>query len=72
MFKDALLLDIIDAVEHDLVVDRGQSGDDLHEQVQLGIGPLIIVRQDLQNIPIQIESVLQIGDFILELKVFIP
>ena len=72
MFKDALLLDIIDAVEHDLVVDRGQSRDDLHEQVQLGIGPLIIVRQDLQNIPIQIESVLQIGDFILELKVFIP
>jgi hypothetical protein len=38
-----LLLDEIHAVDHGLVVDSGETRDDLHEEVQLRVSTFVVV-----------------------------
>ena len=47
LLEYVLLVDEIDVVEHGLVVDRGQSRDDLHEEVEMRVGLLVVVVQYL-------------------------
>lgn len=58
MLEDVLLLDELNAAEHGLIIDGGQSGDDLHEQGMLGIRAMIVAGYDLENISIEIECIL--------------
>lgn len=71
MLEDVLLLDELDAAEHGLVVDGGQSGDDLHEQRVLRVGPVIVPGYDLQDVSIEIKGILEVGDLVLELVVLL-
>lgn len=58
LFEDVLLLDELNAAEHGLIIDGGQSGDDLHEQGMLGICAMIVAGYDLEDISIEVECIL--------------
>ena len=58
LFEDVLLLDELNAAEHGLIIDGGQSGDDLHEQGMLWIRAMIVSGYDLEDISIEVECIL--------------
>lgn len=58
LFEDVFLVNQIDVVEHCLIVDAGQSSDDLHEKVVMRIGLGAIVIEEFQDVSIQIKSIL--------------
>lgn len=69
MFEHVLLLDVVDAVEHGLVVEGSEACDDLHEQVQFRVVFVLVGRQDLQDVSVEVESVLEVRDLILQLEI---
>ena len=71
LLEYVLLVDEIDVVEHGLVVDRGQSCDDLHEEVEMGVGLLVVVVQYLEDVPVQIECVFEVSYLVLQLVVLL-
>ena len=71
LLEYVLLVDEIDVVEHGLVVDRGQSRDDLHEEVEMGVGLLVVVVQYLEDVPVQIECVFEVSYLVLQLVVLL-
>ena len=71
LLEYVLLVDEIDVVEHGLVVDRGQSRDDLHEEVEMGVGLLVVVVQYLEDVPVQVECVFEVSYLVLQLVVLL-
>jgi hypothetical protein len=69
LLEDALLMDELEGVKHDLIVDGGETGDDLEEEIALGIGALVVARENLEDVAIKIEAVLEVSDFVFELVV---
>lgn len=72
LFEGILMVNEVDVVEHGLVVDGGQPGDDLHEEVEMRICFRVVSRQQLQYVPIQIKRILQICYLVLELIILLP
>lgn len=72
LLEGVFVVDEVDVVEHGLVVDGGEPGDDLHEEVEVRVRLRVVGRQQLQNVPVEVECVLQIGYLVLELVVLLP
>jgi hypothetical protein len=72
LLEDVLLLDEVDAVEHALVVDGGEAGDDLQEQVVVRVAAGVVGGEDLEDVAVQVERVLQVRYLVLQLVVLLP
>lgn len=67
--EPVLLLQELHVADHHLVVNACQTGDDLVKYVQLRVGFAAVLLQNFQHVSVQVKSVLQIGNFVLELEV---
>jgi len=64
-------VDEVDVVEHGLVVDGGEPGDNLHQQVEVRVGLLVVVVEDLEDVPIEVECIFEIGYLVFQLVVLL-
>jgi hypothetical protein len=58
------------SIDHDLVVDTGQSVDDLIEHLNSWILAFSLLGYDLENVSVEIEGIFQLRYLVFELKVF--
>ena len=72
MLEYIFLLYEFETVKHGLVVDGGEAGDDLHEEVLLWIGAMVVVGYDFEDISVEIERILEVSDLVLQLIVLLP
>jgi hypothetical protein len=59
-----LFLYQLGSVDHDLIVDAGQSVDDLVEHLDAGVLAFGLFRNDFEDVPVEIEGVFELGNFI--------
>lgn len=62
---------MLNAVDHGLVVHSGKTRYDLHQQSHLRICMLTIVGNQFEDVPVQIEGVLQISNLVFKLVVLL-
>jgi hypothetical protein len=67
LFEGVPFLDEVHAAEHDLVIDFGESGDDLEERGVFGVVAVVLFGEHEQDGTVEVERVLEIGDFVLQL-----
>lgn len=60
----------LSSVDHDLIVDTCQSIDDLVEHLDAGVLAFGLFRNDFEYVPVEIEGVFELGNFVFELIVF--
>lgn len=58
------------SIDHDLIVDTGQSIDDLIEHLNSWVLAFNLLGDDLENVSVEIESIFQLRYLIFELEVF--
>lgn len=64
-----LLLDKLDVGHHELVVDGSQARYQLVVDLVRGVDLTDLALQDLDDLPVQVEAIFHVGDFVLELVV---
>lgn len=64
-------MNMLDPIDHGLVVYSGKTRYDLHQQSHLRICMLTIVGNQFEDVPVQIEGVLQISNLIFKLVVLL-
>lgn len=69
--EESLLLRELQVAEECLIIDGGELGDDLNEQPVLMIVGVVVVGDQPQDFPVDIEDVLEVGDLILEVVVLL-
>lgn len=57
--------------EECLIIDGGELGDDLYEEPVLMIVRVVVMGDQSEDFPVDIEDVLEIGDLILEVVVLL-
>lgn len=71
MFEYIFLLYEFETVGHGLVIDGGEAGNDLHEEVLLWIGTMVVVGYDFEDVSVEVEGVLEVSDLVLQLVVLL-
>lgn len=69
--EERLLLGELQVTEERLIIDGGEFGDDLYEQPVLMIVGIVVVGDQPEDFPVDIEDVLEIGDLILQVVVLL-
>jgi hypothetical protein len=63
-------MDELCSIDHDLIVDTGQSIDDLIEHLNSWILTFSLLGDDLENVSVEIEGIFQLRYLVFELEVF--
>jgi hypothetical protein len=61
----------LQVAEECLIIDGGELGDDLYEEPVLMIVRVVVMGDQSEDFPVDIEDVLEIGDLILEVVVLL-
>ncbi len=58
------------SIDHDLIVDTGQSVDNLIEHLDSRVLAFGLLRDDLENVSVEIEGIFKLRYLVFELEVF--